>query len=155
MAQTETQIQTQSLRERVAEARLALDRDKLNADAEAARRNRKSLKEMLSERLGVEVEESAITMLNEWAPMVEVEGFRFSIASDTGDLALLITCGACGKEYERVIWSMTGMADTFVPYPHADGYCVEREQSPTSLTTELRLLQALRDFIAEQNYQGE
>lgn len=151
---SETVIETKSLRERVAEAALAHERDQLKGEAERAQKNRKSLRAMLSERLGVEVEDSAITMRNEWAPIVEVEGFRFSITHE-GDLALLITCPTCNKEYDRMIWSIDGMADTFVPYPHANGYCREREQSPESLTTEVRLLQLLRDFITENSYRPE
>lgn len=94
-------------------------------------------------------------------PIVEVEGFRFSLGSPTDfdkDLALPITCEACGKEYSRSIWSISSVADRIVPYPHENNYCLEQAKqstSPDSLTTELRLLQVLRDFIAENSYQPE
>lgn len=147
-------VAAKSLRERIAEVNAADDRDKTESDAKLAARMRKDLKEQLRERLAIEIGEAAIAMRDDNTPLVEVEGFRFSIGNE-GELVMLVTHEACGKEYDRVIWSINSMADRFVPYPHTNNWCLEKEQSPTSLTTELRLLQALRDFIAEQGYQSE
>lgn len=147
-------VAAKSLRERIAEVNAADDRDKAENDAKFAEKMRRDLKEQLRDRLAVEVDESAITMRDDNMPLVEVEGFRFSIGNE-GELVMLVAHEPCGKEYDRVIWSINSMADRYVPYPHTNNWCLEKEQSPTSLTTELRLLQALRDFIAEQGYQPE
>ena len=158
----ETALDTRSLRERIAEVNEQNDRDAAEKRAKVAEKRRGKLVEQLRERLGLAVDESAITMRDHETPVVEVEGFRFSLGSPSDfehDLCLLRTCGACGKEYSRSIWSINSMADRFVPYPHADNFCLkleqERESPPTSLTTELRLIQVLRDFIAENSYQPE
>lgn len=156
----ETAIEVKSLRERIAEVNAQNDRDAAEENEKTAQRRRQKLTEQLRERLGIEVEESAITMRNHETPIVEVEGFRFSLGSPSDfehDLCLLITCGACGKEYSRSIWSINSMADRFVPYPHANRFCLEleKDQAPTSLTTELRLIQVLRDFIVENSYRPE
>jgi hypothetical protein len=153
-----SEVKTQTLRERIAEVNAANVRVKAEDEAKLAQRRRKDLIDQLRERLGVEVSESAITMRDPGTPVVEVEGFCFTLGSPSdfdGDLALISTCGACRKEYRRAIWSISGIADPFVPYPHTNNYCLQQEQSPESLTTELRLLQALRDFIAENSYRPE
>ena len=153
MSQTET-VAVKSLRERIAEVNAADDSNKAENEAKVAERRRKDLREQLKERLSVEVDESAMMMRDHETPIVEVEGFRFTLGSPTdfdNGLSLIITCGACGKEYQRSIWSLNSMADRFVPYPHSNNYCLEREQPPTPLTTELRLIQVLRDFIAENS----
>lgn len=154
---TDSTVADKSLRERIAEVNAQDDRDKAENEAKVAQRRRKDLIEQLRERLSVEVDDSAITMRDHETPVVEVEGFRFTLGSPADfdhDLSLIITCETCGKEYRRSVWSINSMADRFVPYPHANNYCMEREQSPNSLTTELRLLQVLRDFIAENSNQG-
>ena len=154
-------IETKSLHERIAEVNVADEREKAEKEAKSAQKRRTKLREQLQERLGVAVDESDMTMRDHVTPIIEVEGFRFSLGSPADfdhDLCLLIMCGACGKEYSRTIWSINSMADRFVPYPHANNYCLELEkgQSPTSsLTTELRLIQVLRDFIAENSGRPE
>lgn len=157
---TEITTDTRSLRERIAEVNAQNDRDTAEKREKVAEKRRGKLVKQLLERLSLAIDESAITMRDHETPVVEVEGFRFSLGSPSDfehDLCLLITCGACGEEYTRSIWSINGMADRFVPYPHANNYCLElkKNQAPTSLTTELRLIQVLRDFIAENSYQPE
>lgn len=150
----ETVMETKSLRERIAEVNAADEREKEENEAEVAQRRRKDLMEQLKGRLSVDVDESAITMRDHETPVVDVEGFRFSIGPE-GDLLLIVTHEACGKEYDRLICSINSMADRFVPYPHAHDDCLERERQPASLTTEERLLQVLRDFISENGYRPE
>lgn len=155
-----TAIETKSLRERIAEVNATNDRETAEKREKVAERRREKLIGQLRERLGLTVDEAAITMRDHETPVAEVEGFCFSLGSPSDfehDLCLLITCEACGKEYSRSIWSINSMADRFVPYPHANNFCLELEkaQAPTSLTTELRLIQVLRDFIAENSYQPE
>jgi len=154
-----TQIETKSLRERIAEINAANDSEKAENEARVEKWRRGELIEQLRERLGVIVDDSAISMRDHETPIVEVEGFRFSLGSVTDfdkDLSIIITCEACGKEYTRSVWSISSLADRFVPYPHANNYCLQlRDTPPESLTTELRLIQALREFIAENSYQPE
>lgn len=155
---TNIETTTKSLRERIAEVNAQDDRAKAENEAKVAQKRRKDLADQLKERLSIDVDESTITMRDHETPIVEVEGFRFSLGSATdfdSGLCLLITCGTCNKEYSRSIWTINSMADRFVPYPHTNNYCLEKEQSPTSLTTELRLLQVLRDFISQNSYQPE
>lgn len=151
-----TAIDTRSLRERIAEVNATNDREKSENEAKVTRRLRGDLVEQLRERLSIDVDESAITMRDYETPIVEVEDFRFSIASE-GELCALLTHAPCGKEYERLIYSISSLADRWLPYPHANDFCLkleqERELPPTSLTTELRLIQALRDFVAENSNQ--
>ena len=160
MVTNETAVEVKSLRERVAEVNDQNDRDRAQNEAQVSERRRQTLIEQLRERLGVEVDEFAIRMRDHETPVVEVEGFRFTLGSPRdfdSDLSLIITCGACGEEYRRSVWSINSMADRFVPYPHANNYCLEleKDQAPASLTTELRLIQVLRDFIAENSYRPE
>lgn len=149
----ETQIQTQSLRERVAQARAEADKEAADVAARKAQKARERLKAKLLSVLNVAVQESDITVLG-FEPFVKVEEFEFTLDIE-GTLAHLRKCEACGERYPRLIYSVSSLADTFIPYPHNDAFCLKlAAQSEEPKTAEGRLLEALRDYIAEHSYQG-
>lgn len=153
MAQTETQIQTQSLRERVAQARLDAEREIADVAARKAQKARERLKAKLLSVLNVVVQESDITVLG-FEPFVKIEDFEFTLDIE-GTLAHLRKCEACGERYPRLIYSVSSLADTFIPYPHNEAFCLKlAAQTEEPKTTEGRLLEALREYIAEHSYQG-
>lgn len=152
-----TEIQTQSLQERIAAARLATERDRLDSEARQRQQDRDRLKNALAKRLSVEVDQALIAHEGERA-VANVEGLRFSLNYDD-DLVLLRRCDLCGEDANRGFHSIESLANaesSELGYPHGNGECVkrrEREQAKRQPTEE-RLLEALRDYIAEHSYQG-
>lgn len=149
----ETQVQTQSLRERVAIAQADAERERAEVAARKAQKARERLKAKLLSVLNVVVHDSEITVLG-FEPFVKVEEFEFTLDIE-GTLAHLRKCDACGERYPRLIYSVSSLADTFIPYPHNDAFCLKlAAQTEEPKTVEGRLLEALRDYIAEHSYQG-
>jgi hypothetical protein len=149
-----TETQTQTLRERVAEAHANYEREQVERDAEQAQRRRERLKTAVFKKLDVEITDAAIIASDSGVPLVEIEGFRFALGSE-GELAEVRTCGACGEDFYRTVYSVNSIGDSFIAYPHNNAYCLTLARQPEpSSTTEQRLLQALRDFIAEHGYQS-
>lgn len=153
MAQTETKLQTQSLRERVAIAEADAEKERADVAARKAQKARERLKDKLLSVLNVHVEESDITVLG-FEPFVKIEEFEFTLDLE-GTLAHLRKCDACGERYPRLVYSVTSLADTFIPYPHNEAFCLKlAAQTEEPKTVEGRLLEALRDYIAEHSFQG-
>lgn len=85
-------------------------------------------------------------------PIATVGGFRFSLGGDYEALILLRRCPACQKDVQRVVTSLLVLDDSNdLGWPHSDGKCMK---PPDGETAEQRLLQALREFIADDSYQG-
>lgn len=148
-----TEVQTQTLRERIEEARTTYERERQESEAREAKQNRERLQAQLSRWLKIDVDESAMTMRNAETPVVEIEGYRFSLDFE-GDLAQLRHCDTCGEDAYRVVRGVGSLVNDEMNYPHRDGSCKEQKQAVASQATEARLLQALRDFIAENSVQG-
>jgi hypothetical protein len=148
-----TQVQPQSLQERVERARADQEQERAEVTARKAQKARERLKAKMLSVLNIHVEESDITVLGA-GPFVTVEGFDFTLDLE-GTLAHLRKCDACGEHYSRLVYSVSSLADTFIPYPHNDAFCLKLAAQPEEpKTTEEKLLQALRDYIAEHSYQG-
>lgn len=153
----DTQVETKSLRERVAQVVADKERERAEIAKKKAQKAREHLKAKMMSVLAVNVEVSDIAVLGA-EPFVTVEDFEFTLDWFEGrdSLAHLQKCGACGERYKRLIYSVSSLADTFVPYPHNEAFCLKLAAQPAEpQTTEERLLQALRDFIADNSYRPE
>lgn len=150
-----TQVEIKSLRERVEAARAEQERESADNAARKAQKARERLKAKMLNVLAVVVEESDITILDGTKPVVEAEGFEFTLDIE-GTLAHLRKCEHCSERYPRLVYSVSSLADPFIPYPHNDGFCLKlAAQTEAPERAGDRLLQALRDFIAENSYQPE
>ena len=155
-----TETKTQSLQERVERARADQEQERAAVAARKAQKGRERLKANLLSVLGIAVEESDITVLG-IEPFVTVEDFEFTLDIFEGNytLAHLKKCEACGERYRRLVYSVSSLADTFIPYPHNDAYCLklaaQSARSEAPKTAADRLLEALRDFIADSAPRGE
>lgn len=151
---TETTIETQSLRQRIDEARERLTRDRAEKEAEDRRREGDRLRTQMRKVLQIEVEPDAV-IFDGHRPRVVVEGLRFSVDNDFG-LVLLRECGACHKDVTFGVWSIEGLADAETRpffYPHGQGNCVLVMGTEPPQSAEQRLVAALRDMIAQHSYQ--
>lgn len=143
-----TEVQTQTLREMIEDARAALDREKAERAARDAAKDSESLRKALALLLKVDVEGDVIAIKDGY-PEVAIDGIWFSLNME-GDLVTLRRCSICGTDEIARIWSVESLADSdSLYYSHRLGFCSRPSTSPQPLTTEQRLLQALRDFIAE------
>lgn len=158
MTQTESQIQTRSLRDRIADARAAIEREDAESDAQQAQELRATLRSELANVLGINIDTSAIT-IRDREPFAEVEGLCFTTVDSYGGLAVVRKCEGCGAEEGKQIFGVRDIAYAErhgLSYTHASGQCVtNREREEVKRTpVEERLLQALRDYIANHSYQG-
>lgn len=144
--------ESKTLRERIAQE--LEEQERQNArDAEIDFKGKcNALAQTLLDTLGIEAGE----FVGEFRPETIIEGMRFSFhSSDYGPVLVLVrSCPHCGKDEDFVVRSLASLGrqlEANFSWPHSNAQCTEQTGQTFSQpqTVEARLIEALRDYIAE------
>ena len=150
-----TQIETGTLRERIAAAREQKQQRDEEYNAAEFKKSCELLEKQIRKCLGFEGE-LEFTRVGDQRAETEIEGLRFTAHYDDYrlNLYLVLECEHCHATEDRYANSVDSLAmslDYDLMWPHKGGGCVTRKAEAD--TTEAELLQALRDYITEHSYQ--